>query len=170
MAAVSRPFHRLTRVFVLRNYHDSGKDSRVRNKAERYLRAGYARLLSYRDSNGGFTYWGHGDPDVALTAYALRFLNEAAQVMPVDEDVVKGARQWLIKKQQADGGWAAYHYSTQSDRRRDASLTAYVARILATTEPKVRRLQTQPSPPNQLIPGCPAAGIVILGGACRRDR
>jgi uncharacterized protein YfaS (alpha-2-macroglobulin family) len=36
----------------------------------------YSRLLNYRHENGGFTYWGRGEPDLALTAYALRFLSQ----------------------------------------------------------------------------------------------
>ena len=82
--------------------------SDMRAKAERYLRAGYARLLNYRDESGGFTYWGRGQPDPALTAYALRFLSEARGLIAVDDDVINQARVWLIKQQRADGSWAAW--------------------------------------------------------------
>jgi hypothetical protein len=124
-------------LLVLRNYKDAGQDSRLRTKAERYLHAGYARLLSYCDDSGGFSYWGHGEADVALTAYALRFLAGAGQVMTIDDDIIAHARTWLIKQQRADGSWQAYRYATQlDDRRRDASLTAYVSRVLAATEPR----------------------------------
>jgi len=39
----------------LRNYQKAGQDSPLRAKAERYLHAGYNRLLNYRESSGGFT-------------------------------------------------------------------------------------------------------------------
>ena len=64
----------------LKNYKRVGAPAGgadVHKKATRYLRAGYARLLNYRDESGGFTYWGQGEPDLALTAYALRFLSDA---------------------------------------------------------------------------------------------
>jgi hypothetical protein len=90
--------------------------------------------LNYRDERGGFTYWGHGEPDLALTAYALRFLSQAREVMPIDDDVIKETRGWLIKQQRADGSWAAYDYWDKSEnKRRTALLTAYVARVLAMT-------------------------------------
>ena len=119
----------------LRNYKKSGQDSPLRAKAERYLHAGYDRLLNYRDSSGGFTYWGHGEPDLALTAYALRFLSEARELIAVDNDAIKEARAWLIKQQRPDGSWAAYDYGDKvENKRRTAMLTAYVARVLAMTE------------------------------------
>jgi uncharacterized protein YfaS (alpha-2-macroglobulin family) len=124
-------------LLLVRNYKKVGQDSPLRAKAERYLRDGYQRLLNYRDSSGGFTYWGHGDPDLALTAYALRFLNEARELIAVDDDVIKGAGDWLIKQQRADGSWAAYDYGDKlENKRRTALLTAYVARVLAMTEVK----------------------------------
>ena len=66
-------------LLLLRYYKQTGQDSPLRSKAKRYLHSGYARLLKYRDESGGFTYWGRGNPDLALTAYALRFLSEAEE-------------------------------------------------------------------------------------------
>lgn len=126
-------------LLLLRNYKKSSQDSPLRAKAERYLRAGYNRLLNYRDESGGFTYWGSGEPDIALTAYALRFLSEARELMAVDEDPIKEARAWLGKQQRADGSWPAYDYGNKlENKRRTALLTAYVARVLAMTAPSVK--------------------------------
>ena len=72
-------------------------DEQLSARALKYLRAGYQRLLAYQGADGGFTYWGHGDSDVALTAYALSFLTGAQPFIAVDEDVVARARQWLAK-------------------------------------------------------------------------
>lgn len=121
-------------LLLLRNYKQTGQDSPLRAQAERYVRAGYARLLNYRDESGGFTYWGRGNPDLALTAYALRFLSEAREVTVVDDDVIKAARSWLIKQQRADGSWPAhYDWEKVEDKRRTAMLTAHIARVLAIT-------------------------------------
>ncbi|HEY3103269.1 MAG TPA: alpha-2-macroglobulin family protein [Pyrinomonadaceae bacterium] len=126
----------------LKNYKRIGAPvggADVHTKAERYLRAGYARLLNYRDESGGFTYWGRGEPDVALTAYALRFLSEASELIDVDDDVIKQARAWLVKQQRAEGSWAAHAYWEKTeDQRRTAMLTAFVARILAMTAETVK--------------------------------
>jgi hypothetical protein len=121
-------------LLLLRNYKQSGQDSPLRARAERYLHAGYDRLLNYRDSSGGFTYWGHGEPDLALTAYALRFLSEARELTGVDDDVINQARAWLLRQQRADGSWAAHDYGDKlENKRRTALMTAYIARVLAMT-------------------------------------
>jgi uncharacterized protein YfaS (alpha-2-macroglobulin family) len=126
-------------LLLLRNYKKSGQDSPLRARAERYLHAGYDRLLNYRDSSGGFTYWGRREPDLALTAYALRFLSEAKELIAVDEDTIKEARAWLVKQQRPDGSWAAHDYGDKlENKRRTALLTAYVARVLAMTAPPVK--------------------------------
>lgn len=76
------------------------QDPRYEAKALKYLRAGYARLLNYRDTSGGFTYWGRGEPSVALTAYALQFLGEAKEFIDVDPEVIHDAYQWLSTQKQ----------------------------------------------------------------------
>jgi hypothetical protein len=122
-------------LLVLRNYKQSGTESSVRVRAERYLKSGYTRLLNYRDESGGFAYWSDATPDVALTAYAIRFLTDAADVMELDHDVITEARSWLIQQQKSDGSWSPHDFGMDDpfDRRR-AVLTAYVARIIAATE------------------------------------
>lgn len=120
-------------LLVLSHDQRTGQQSPVATKALRYLRAGYERLLNYRTVKGGFSYWGGGaEADPALTAYALKFLNEARAFIAVDESVITSARDWLIAQQQADGSWRARH-ATQEDSRPNALLTAYIARVLATT-------------------------------------
>ena len=99
-------------LLLLRNYKKTGQDSPLRARAERYLRAGYSRLLNYRDESGGITYWGSGEPDTALTTYALRFLSEARELIAVDDETITTARAWLVKQQRADGSWAAHVTAT----------------------------------------------------------
>ena len=103
-------------------------------RALRYARQGYERLLRYRAPGGGFTYWGRGEPDLALTAYALRFLSDASRVIDVDEGVIKETRAWLISKQREDGSWPAHRWlDDNEDSRQTALTTAFVARVLAAT-------------------------------------
>ena len=119
-------------LILLRHYKKSGEDFALRRRAERYLDDGYSRLLNYRDESGGFSYWNRSDPDIALTAYAVRFLTDASDVIPVDQEVIKQARDWLIKQQRADGSWQSVYWApTEGDEHRNAVLTAYVARVLS---------------------------------------
>ena len=120
-------------LLTLQYYKRTGLDAPITGKARRYVQAGYERLLNYRATGGGFSYWGRGEADIALTAYALKFLYEAGEFMAVDVDVVREAREWLIKQQRADGSWPQARISpeTNEDKRRTALLTAYIARVLA---------------------------------------
>src|SRR6185295_12716198 len=124
-------------VLLLRRDKQLGTASRESVKAQRYAELGYKRLLNYRTDDGGFSYWGRGDADLALTAYALRFLQDVRAFVTIDDETIKAARQWLIKRQRVDGSWVAYYYYSQQaeNDRRNALLTAFIARVLAITEP-----------------------------------
>ena len=97
-------------LMVLMGYSRNGArpPATIRNKAELYLGEGYKRLLTYRTAGGGFSYWGgaSAEADIALTAYALRFLLDARSIMEVDEDIIKSAAAWLVQQQNADGSWS----------------------------------------------------------------
>jgi hypothetical protein len=71
------------------------KDPRLEARAMNHLSEGYQRLLRYQDESGGFTYWGRGEPDVALTSYALAFLRDAKEFLKIDEERVGNATSWL---------------------------------------------------------------------------
>jgi hypothetical protein len=105
----------------------------LHDRALRYANLGYTRLLSYFDESGGLTYWGRGEPDLALTAYAIRFLADASEFVPVDPSLVDHARKWLVSKQLKNGSWASEHWYEHSPVQ-DAILTAYVAQGLALTQ------------------------------------
>ncbi|HWC17184.1 MAG TPA: MG2 domain-containing protein, partial [Terriglobales bacterium] len=106
----------------------------LHDRAMRYVALGYTRLLTYIDDSGAVTYWGRGEPDLALTAYAVRFLHDASEFKPIDAGVLARARHWLFQQQKADGGWVEHHWYTSSPVE-DAILTSYITRILASTQP-----------------------------------
>jgi hypothetical protein len=112
-------------------------------KARLYTQAGYERLLGYRAANSGFTYWGRGEADLALTAYALKFLTDAQEFIAVDAEVITGARAWLIRQQRDDGSWPAYQWQSQ-DPRRILSLTSFIARVLAAADSGAARASQTP--------------------------
>ena len=127
-------------VLVLDHYRRKGVDldgelPPLAALARRYTRIGYERLLGYRAPGGGFSYWGRGDADLALTAYALRFLSDARRVTEVDENVIGETRDWLIKQQREDGSWPArVYWNNAEDARRTSLNTAFIARVLASTQ------------------------------------
>jgi hypothetical protein len=108
----------------------TGEASAAIRRAERYARLGYERLLSYRAPGGGFTYWGRGEPDLALTAYALRFLTDAARVIEVDGRVITETRTWLVSRQREDGSWPVRAWGNQDEARGTVLQTAFIARVL----------------------------------------
>jgi uncharacterized protein YfaS (alpha-2-macroglobulin family) len=114
-------------LLLLRYYRDHKlAETAASQRAHKYLEQGYQRLLNYRAASGGFTYWGRGDADPALTAYALRFLSDAAEFIEVDRELATAARKWLLQQQAPDGSWTPRHGSA-------ATLTGYAARVLAMT-------------------------------------
>lgn len=62
-------------------------------RAHHYLKLAYTKLLRYREPGGGFSLWGRGQPEISVSAYALRFLSEALEFTEVDPDVIAGARR-----------------------------------------------------------------------------
>jgi uncharacterized protein YfaS (alpha-2-macroglobulin family) len=118
-------------LLVLRFSKEGDNTSALVIKARRNLEAGYQKLRGYQADEGGFTYWGRGEGDIALTAYALRFLHEASSVIAVDQAIIEKAETWLIKQQQPNGAWPARSWNDQEDRQRTPLITAHVARSLA---------------------------------------
>jgi hypothetical protein len=112
----------------------SGVSPTVVARAKRYVELGYGRLLPYQASDGGITYWGRGDSDPALTAYAMKFLNEAREFTNVDDSIAQANLSWLLRHEQDDGRWIATTWGGPEDAHRSAVLTAYIARIIATTK------------------------------------
>lgn len=111
-------------------------DNKLRQTARKYLQKGYERLLGYQVSSGGFSYWGgKEEADIALTAYAIRFLSDARGFVEVDENAIEKAVNWLLSRQRTDGSWTKYYYSEKSeDVKRTKLFTAYVARTLAMSK------------------------------------
>ncbi|HSE32251.1 MAG TPA: alpha-2-macroglobulin family protein [Pyrinomonadaceae bacterium] len=120
-------------VLVLRYLKQTQQDAVVAAKARRYLQIGYQKLLGYQVADGGFTYWGRGDGDVALTSYALRFLTDASTFTDVDSNAIARAREWLLNRQRQDGSWPAISWSKAENERQTGMLTALVARSLAAS-------------------------------------
>lgn len=94
-------------VLVLQYLKRSGApDAAIHATALRYATEGYERLRRYQEPDGGFSYWGEGHPDEALTAYALTFLADLDEFVPVDRTIMNRAAAWLAQWQAAHGSWS----------------------------------------------------------------
>ena len=100
-------------------------------RAQRYLEVGYQKLLALRAPSGGFTFWGSGEADVALTAYAIQFLRDASGLIPIDDSLVQEATSWLVGRMREDGSWQPRYGQDRPGDRSTAILTAYVVRVLS---------------------------------------
>lgn len=146
-------------LMILRSSKSMGLDPSITAKARRYLEEGYKRLLNYRVASGGFSYWGGSEEaNFALTAYALRFLNDARDFLEVDETVLNGSRDFLIKQQRADGSWhVSPRYGSSPDSAGESALTtSYIARTLAGVEEKSANKDSSTAPG-----GASAASIAL---------
>ncbi|HRJ89995.1 MAG TPA: MG2 domain-containing protein [Pyrinomonadaceae bacterium] len=129
---ISSTYPNLMILKFARRDEKTGNSEAIERRARKFLQSGYERLLGYQVGEGGFSYWGGKDAaDIALTAYALRFLADASLYIAVDPDVVKKAEGWLVRQQHTDGSWnQKYRWETVQDERRAKTTTTYVARTL----------------------------------------
>ncbi len=114
---------------------DSSKDPGKTNaellrQTQGYVRDGYAKLLAYREVDGGFSYWGKGNSDLAVTGHVLRALADAKSYIDVNAKIIGDARDFIMKQQQADGSWLSAHWPDYKPNP-DSTLTAYLASALA---------------------------------------
>ena len=74
---------------MILKFKTDSPNSALEQKARKYLQKGYERLLGYQSADGGFSYWGgKSESDIALTAYALRFLSDARTIIEVDPKII----------------------------------------------------------------------------------
>jgi hypothetical protein len=122
-------------VLLLKFAKDSpSQKSPMLPRARRYAQQGYERLLSYRSPDGGFSYWGRDKSDLALTVYAIKFLSDAREFVDVDVSVLQEAASFVVNQIKPDGHWAALDWNNNEISPRSAMLTAYIARMLATSK------------------------------------
>jgi hypothetical protein len=112
----------------------SSEKSPMLPRARRYTQTGYERLLSYRSPDGGFSYWGRGKSDLALTVYAINFLSDAREFVDVDVSVIQEAASFVVNQIKPDGHWSALDWNGNEISPRSAMLTAYIARMLVTAK------------------------------------
>ena len=74
-------------------------------KAKKYIRQGYQRLLTFEAAGGGFSLYGRKHADTLLTAYGIMEFSDMAKVVFIDRNVIKRAQRFLFSHQQPNGSW-----------------------------------------------------------------
>jgi len=118
----------------------------IQMEAERYIAAGYQRLLTFEVDGGGFSLFGGPPAQLMLTAYGLMEFSDMARVHYVDPALIERTAEWLMARQQSDGSWPLEGLTIESgwERLMDSQVpvTAYVAgrwpRLATKTDRKWR--------------------------------
>jgi hypothetical protein len=105
---------------------DSPANADSTSESARAVEQATALLERLIKPEGGVSFWSRGRPNVALTAYVLRFL--VALDEPESTVLARRLAVWLIGKQREDGGWST---ERSNDSGVDVQLTAFVTRALA---------------------------------------
>jgi uncharacterized protein YfaS (alpha-2-macroglobulin family) len=104
----------------------------VEVKAQKFINAGYQRLLTFEVPGGGFEWFGQPPANVVLTAYGILEFTDMAKVHEVDPAVVERAKTWLFSEQGRDGAWDVRNPGWTWERvSGNLITTAYVAWALA---------------------------------------
>ncbi|KQT18594.1 hypothetical protein ASG31_07725 [Chryseobacterium sp. Leaf404] len=91
-------------IFIL-DYLKSIKkiDADTESKVIRNLKKGYQKMLSYKNRDGGFSYFGSTDSDVALSAFALLEFRDLKKYVNVDAKLIQNLSSFILSKKGANG-------------------------------------------------------------------
>jgi hypothetical protein len=65
----------------------------------------YKRLTSFECKDGGYEWFGNGKGHESLTAYGVLQFTDMAKVYPVDAEMLKRTRAWLMSRKNGKGGF-----------------------------------------------------------------
>lgn len=93
-------------IFILKYLKQAGKaSSDIEKKAQKYLSAGYHRLVGFETKMGGFEWFGNTPPHEALTAYGLLEFTDMQEFIKVDQAMLKRTRNFLLSRRDGNGGF-----------------------------------------------------------------
>ncbi len=123
-------------VLILDYLKRTGKaNPELRMTAERYIHAGYQRLVTFEvKDGGGFSWYGQAPAHAVLTAYGLLEFSDMAKVAEVDPALIARTQKWLAGRQKPDGSWRDLGAVVRAGGSQDEDAvraTAYIAWSLA---------------------------------------
>ncbi|SIQ57820.1 TonB-dependent receptor plug domain-containing protein [Chryseobacterium indoltheticum] len=90
-------------IFIL-DYLKSTKKINAYTESEsiRNMKKGYQKMLSYKNSDGGFSYFGGNESDVALSAFALMEFRDLKKYVAVDTKLIQNLSAFILSKKGAN--------------------------------------------------------------------
>ncbi|AYM99712.1 TonB-dependent receptor plug domain-containing protein [Chryseobacterium sp. 3008163] len=67
------------------------------------LKKGYQKMISYKNGDGGFSYFGGSGSDVALSAFALMEFRDLKKYVNVDTKLIQNLTSFILSKKNANG-------------------------------------------------------------------
>ena len=91
-------------IFIL-DYLKSTKkiDAGTESTVIRNLKKGYQKMISYKNRDGGFSYFGGSESDVALSAFALLEFRDLKKYVNVDAKLMQNLSSFILSKKGANG-------------------------------------------------------------------
>lgn len=91
-------------IFIL-DYLKSTKkiDANTESTVIRNLKKGYSKMISYKNQDGGFSYFGGSESDVALSAFALLEFRDLKKYVNVDAKLIQNLTSFILSKKGANG-------------------------------------------------------------------
>lgn len=106
----------------------------IEDMAYQYIEKGFQKLLTYEveGESGGFSLYGSSPAETVLTAYGFMEFNDLKEVYYVDESILNRMKEFLFKKQKADGSFQITGYHVGGASTRDTvALNAYIGWALS---------------------------------------
>ncbi|XP_072513380.1 complement C3-like [Salminus brasiliensis] len=133
---------------IATNYVDKSsqwEDFGVDKRAEwlQHISTGYVNELSFRNSDGSFGLFEKSTGSTWLTAYVVRILSKASNLVSLEENVICDAVKWLILKAQMPDGVFNEVFKISSSamggKATQLSMTAFVLLALQEAQPLCNR-------------------------------
>lgn len=67
------------------------------------MKKGYQKMLSYKNKDGGFSYFGGNESDVALSAFALLEFRDLKKYVNVDTKLIQNLSSFILSKKNSNG-------------------------------------------------------------------
>ena len=136
-------------IFIARYIQQAGLHRpAAMEKARRLTTTGYQRQLIYQRHSGSFSTFGNKDDEgsIWLTAFVIRTLSQARDLVYVSPDVINSATRWTGRHQRADGSFNqtgfVHHTGLKGGPEAHTALTAYVTSALLYSSESERTEQT----------------------------
>ncbi|WP_139423117.1 alpha-2-macroglobulin family protein [Chryseobacterium mulctrae] len=91
-------------VFILDYLKSTHKiNSGTEYNVVRNMKKGFEKMLSYKNRDGGFSYFGDSESDVALSAFALLQFRDLKKYINVDAKLVQNLSSFILSKKNSNG-------------------------------------------------------------------